>query len=427
MNSNKKTYLGIGLGAVQSGLMLYEAYKSNNFDRFVILEVNGELVDEVRKNNCTITINTAAKDKIIKSSIAGFEIYNPSDKNDLEKISSAIKDADEMSTAIPSTEFYDTGKNSIAELLAENINPGKLQIIYTSENNNYAAEMLIDKIKKKSGDSNLKNFQALNTVIGKMGGVIQDKDTIKELGLERMTPSSCNAVLVEEFNSIIVSKVKLPGYKRGVEVFQEKENLLPFEEAKLFGHNAVHSMLGFLAALRGYTFMSEIRNDEELYQYGADAFKKENEAFLLKKYKDFKDPLFTKEGFNFYGTDLLERMTNPYLRDEVQRICRDPLRKLGYDDRFFGTIKEALKQNIQPTITAKAVLGGICYIINNKIDIGYNYPEKIEKLNEENTKEFLKNIWNDNSEDEEKRKCMNLVVSQLEKFKEEFATKREYK
>jgi mannitol-1-phosphate/altronate dehydrogenase len=318
----KKTFLGFGLGAVQSGLMLFEAYKSNNFGRFVILEVNADLVKEIRSNNCTIVINTATKNGIVKSKISGFEIYNPADSNDHASIASAIHEADEMATALPSTDFYDLSDNSLARFLANNINSGKSQILYASENNNYAAEILLEKISAHTDKSRLSQFQTINTVIGKMGGVIQDDLTVKELDLDRMTPGSRTAVLVEEFNHIIISKILLQNYKRGIEVFQEKDDLLPFEEAKLFGHNAVHSMLGFFAALRGFTFMSEIRNDPKLYENGVRAFMDECGAFLLAKYKTFDDPLFTLDGFTFYATDLLERMTNPYLRDEVQKIGR---------------------------------------------------------------------------------------------------------
>ena len=119
-------------------------------------------------------------------------------------------------------------------------------------------------------------------------------------------------------------------------------------------------------------------------------------------------------------------MTNPYLRDEVQRICRDPIRKLGYDDRFFGTIREVLKQNVQPKILAKAVLGGICYIINNKIDISSSYPKRIEELNVDYVGAILKNIWKDNSNDYQEEACITLVASQLNEFYEEFITIKKY-
>jgi len=420
VTSQKRTFLGFGLGAVQSGLMLFEAYKSNNFGRFVILEVNADLVRDVRSNGCVITINTATKSGIIKSTISGFEIYNPADPQDQVPIASAIHEADEMATAIPSTDFYDLGDHSLALLLALNINPGKPQILYASENNNYAAEILLEKIKAYADDKRLSQFQTINTVIGKMGGVIQDDVTVKELGLDRMTPESRTAVLVEEFNHIIISKIHLQNYRRGIEVFQEKDDLLPFEEAKLFGHNAVHSMLGFFAALRGYTFMSEIRNDPKLCEYGVRAFMDESGAFLLDKYKDFNDPLFTREGFTFYATDLLERMTNPYLRDEVQRICRDPLRKLDYDDRFFGTIRGALQHNVRSTILSKAVLGALCYIIRNKIETGFPYPGTVEELNVENVRSLVMALWKNKTLGEYDNECVNLIVAQIDEFHEEF-------
>ncbi len=412
----KKTFLGFGLGAIQSGLMLMEAVKSGNFERFVILEVNGKLVDEIRNNGNSIVLNTATNNGIIKFNISHIEIYNPTDLKDLEKIKEAISVADEMSTAIPSVEFYDMGKNSIARLLANNINVKKQQILYASENNNYSAKILLDKIKEYTTIDKLKNFQILDTVIGKMSGVIQDEETIKELNLERITPESSSAILVEEFNHIIISKINLPGFIKGIEVFVEKEELLPFEEAKLFGHNAVHSMLGFLAYLRNYSYMSEIKNDKELWNYGESAFQKESGAFLLKKFKNLDEPLFTEKGFAFYGNDLLDRMTNPYLKDEVQRICRDPLRKLGYGDRLVGTMREALRQNVVTSTLAKGVIGGLCFIINEKIEIGTMLPLRISELSKENIKRMLNHIWKETEDDGLKDRCMEIIISQYDEF-----------
>ena len=81
-----------------------------------------------------------------------------------------------------------------------------------------------------------------------------------------------------------------------------------------------------------------------------------------------------------------------------------------------------MKQNIELKITAKAVIGGICYIINNKIDFNYSYPERIEELNDKTVREILENIWKDGSIDGEKETCLELIISQLAEFKEEFIT-----
>lgn len=416
----KKSFLGFGLGAIQSGLMLMEAVKSGNFNRFVISEVNAELVDELKKNGNTIVVNTATKKGIEKFKISNIEVYNPNNPNDLIEIRKAISVADEIATAIPSVDFYDVGENSIAKLLARNINLQKQQILYASENNNYAAEILLEKILQYTTNKKISNFQILNTVIGKMSGVIQDAETIKELNLDTLTAQSSSAILVEEFNHIIISKVILQNYKKGIEVFIEKENLLPFEEAKLFGHNAIHSMLGFLGYLKNYKYMSEIRNDDELMHYGKMAFQNESGAFLIRKYENLNDSLFTKEGFDYYGDDLLKRMTNPYLRDEVKRICRDPIRKLGYNDRLIGTIKEALKQNIVAETLAKGVLGGLCFIIKENIEIGIQLPKGINQLDENIIKNMLLHIWRNYDDENIKRKVLEVIFYQFKKFKQKY-------
>ena len=111
-------------------------------------------------------------------------------------------------------------------------------------------------------------------------------------------------------------------------------------------------------------------------------------------------------------------MTNPY--DEVKRICRDPIRKLGYDDRLFGAIREAVRQNVYPKILAKGVLGGISYLINNKIDADFSCPNYLEEVDEQNARTTLKSIWKDNTDRVEREQTADIVCSELSEFIEEF-------
>ena len=73
-----------------------------------------------------------------------------------------------------------------------------------------------------------------NTVIGKMSGVVTDPLQIRRDGLVPLVEGGSQAVLVEEFNRILISQITLPDFRRGIDVFQEKADLLPFEEAKLY-------------------------------------------------------------------------------------------------------------------------------------------------------------------------------------------------
>ena len=140
---------------------------------------------------------------------------------------------------------------------------------------------------------------------------------IAELKLKTIAPGLKRAFLVEQFNRIMVSKTQIAGFKPGIEVFIEKEDLLPFEEAKLYGHNAIHALLAYLGYIMGYTNMAELKTNGELMQIARNAFIEESGAALIKKYKTLNDELFTQQGFTQYVDDLLERMTNPFLNDSV--------------------------------------------------------------------------------------------------------------
>src|SRR5208283_3292260 len=153
------------------------------------------------------------------------------------------------------------------------------------------------------------------------------------------------------FNRILISQVSFPpasgkaDFQRGIDAFVEKEDLLPFEEAKLYGHNATHALAAYLCALRGLPYIADLRRDPDLLGFVRDAFLKESGEALIRKHAG-KDRLFTTDGYREYARDLLERMTNPYLQDSVERVGRDLQRKLDWDDRLVGTLRLALHQHV---------------------------------------------------------------------------------
>lgn len=356
MMNNGTTFVGFGLGAIQSGLFLYEGARSGNFKRLVVAEVMPDVVQAVRANN-GFALNVATAEGIEQHPVTGIEIYNPLDPMDRPHLVAALAEAQEMATALPSVAFYDRGEASVAALVAEAV-ARKLAdaalpsaVLYTAENNNHAAEILDALLRVKVGADYAGRFQVLNTVVGKMSGVVVDAEQIREDGLARMTPGADRAFLVEAFNRILITKITLPGFVRGLGTFVEKTDLLPFEEAKLYGHNATHALLGYLANEQGLRFMSDAARDPELIAFCRAAFIEESGQALIRKHAGV-DELFTEKGFQAYADDLLARMLNPYLRDQVARIIRDPRRKLAWDDRLIGTMRLALSQGLEPLRTA---------------------------------------------------------------------------
>ena len=111
--------------------------------------------------------------------------------------------------------------------------------------------------------------------------------------------------------------------------------------------------------------MTELQNDSAIMSIAEKAFLDESGAALIKKYCSFGDELFTQAGYRSFAFDLLERMTNPFLADTIERAGRDPVRKLGYDDRIFGTMRLAIEQGIEPANMAIGALAGIKTLLKN--------------------------------------------------------------
>jgi mannitol-1-phosphate/altronate dehydrogenase len=355
MSATPKTFVGFGFGAIQAGLFLYEAFRSGNFERLVVAEVAPELVAEIRRAGGRYRINIATPSGIEVQEVRGVEIFDPTVPEDARALVRALGEASEISTALPSVDFYDRGEPSVADLIAEAAQlkaaDGTLPccVVYTAENHNHAAEILQQHCPapRRARIPHHTRIQFLNTVIGKMSGIVTDAAQIAADNLACVVDGSQRAILVEQFNRILISRIGLPEFDRGIRMFVEKSDLLPFEEAKLYGHNAIHALLGYLARRHGYRFMSETTSNPVLLALARSAFLEESGAALLARHQGL-DPLFTPKGYTAYADDLLARMTNPYLRDAVERVTRDTLRKLGWDDRLIGTMRLALDAGVTP-------------------------------------------------------------------------------
>jgi hypothetical protein len=400
------TYVGFGFGPIQTGLLLLEAVQSGGFDRFVVAEVDQSLVDTVRAAGSAVSVNIAGRDGIHTRRLPPVEILNPRVPNERAAVIAAIAAADELGTAVPSVDLYAAGgEASIAAMLANGCRPGRQRIVYTAENNNYAAEILAERMQSAGGTAKDGGTQILNTVVGKMSGVVSSPEEMKRLGLAPLVPGYGKCVLVEEFNRILISKITLPGFARRIRVFEEKDDLLPFEEAKLYGHNAVHALLGYLARIRGYDVMSQIKDDRKLMALGRQVFLEESGAALIRRHAATGDPLFTEAGYAAYADDLLQRMVNPWLFDRVDRIIRDPARKLAWDDRLFGTMRRALQAGISPRGLAQGAAAAVQFAQSEA-------GERAE------TRAFLGRLWGEKAADPERETCLRLVEEAMPRLQE---------
>ena len=140
----------------------------------------------------------------------------------------------------------------------------------------------------------------------------------------------------------------------------ELKNMRPYPdfagyvERKLFVHNAGHAVTGYLGYLCGHEYIWQAINDPRI-RAEADAAIAETSKGLTAKHG--LDTAALKD----HWADLIRRFGNKALGDQVARICKDPVRKLGPKDRLIGAGLMCLEQDIEPHRVAFAAAAAIRY------------------------------------------------------------------
>jgi mannitol-1-phosphate 5-dehydrogenase len=114
--------------------------------------------------------------------------------------------------------------------------------------------------------------------------------------------------------------------------------------------------MGYIGYLKGYTYVDEPFSDDFLSPIFNGALEETAKA-LSKRYP--ADIIL--EEHNEIIKDVNIRFGNPMLRDSLTRVARDPMRKLGPDDRLVGSAKLCLDYDIFPENIAYVCGAAFCY------------------------------------------------------------------
>jgi len=117
------------------------------------------------------------------------------------------------------------------------------------------------------------------------------------------------------------------------------DNLGAYVERKLFTLNTGHAILAYLGRIKGFSTIDECIADETILQVVRGAMAESGAALVAKFGLD--------SGMHSdYIEKIIQRFRNPNLGDKVERIGRDPIRKLSPNDRLIGPIREAAKRGL---------------------------------------------------------------------------------
>ena len=166
-------------------------------------------------------------------------------------------------------------------------------------------------------------------------------------------------VVVENYYEWNVEKSAFKGEIPKIEGMNLVDNLMAYIERKLFTLNTGHAITAYFGYLKGYETIEESIKDEVIYGFVKNAMIESGKG-LIAKYN------FDEEAHYKYIDKIIDRFKNPYLKDDVARVVREPLRKLNENDRLIKPLITARGFNIN---TDNLLLGvGAALHYDNKED-----------------------------------------------------------
>ncbi|GEP19250.1 mtlD protein [Pediococcus argentinicus] len=357
-----------GAGNIGRGF-IGETLADNGFT-ITFVDVNETVIDEINKRG-TYEVELAAEGHK-KITVKGVNGIN--NGKEPEKVVDAIAKTDLVTTAIgPKILPF------IAPLIADGIkarqkanNTTKLDVI-ACENMIGGSQFLKGEVYKTLSDDD-KKFA--DEYIG-----------FPNAAVDRIVPIQKHDdplfVSVEPFKEWVVdeSQMKNPSIKLdGVEY---AESLDPFIERKLFSVNTGHATVAYTGKFNGYETIGDAIKDEKVLNQLKGALA-ETGDLLIHKWNF--DPATHKA----YQEKIIGRFQNPYISDDIARVGRTPIRKLGFDERFIRPIRELKERGLDYSVLLDTV--GMMLRFNEPAD---DESQKLQALlKEKSVEEVVKEVTN---------------------------------
>jgi mannitol-1-phosphate 5-dehydrogenase len=165
-------------------------------------------------------------------------------------------------------------------------------------------------------------------------------------------------VLVEPYFEWIVEVPQIKGDRPGISGVTYVKDLVPYIERKLLTVNTAHSAAAFLGYAHQKPTIFAALEDDRVREITSNTLE-ETGRLLIEEYG------FDPEEHREYTNKVLARFRNPRISDDVSRVARAPIRKLGRDERFVSPALRLLDLGHRPVHLA-TVIGAV---------LRYNYPK----------------------------------------------------
>ncbi|WP_027723999.1 mannitol-1-phosphate 5-dehydrogenase [Tuberibacillus calidus] len=247
-------------------------------------------------------------------------------QSDPERVIDAISQADLVTAAVGPTVLP-----LIAEIVAKGLQKrlqegAKPLNIIACENMIGASTLLKEKVYEKISPDDRAAFD--------------QHFGFPDAAVDRIVPNQNNedklTVKVEPFYEWVVNQTQVIGEKPPVKGITYVDDLNPYIERKLFTVNTGHAITAYLGYAAGIPTIDQAMQDASIRSVVTGALA-ETGAVLMEKHG------FAQAEHEKYIQKILGRFTNKHITDEVTRVGRAPIRKLGPNDRLVSPAKQYLE------------------------------------------------------------------------------------
>ena len=379
--------LHFGAGNIGRGFIGYLLNKTGYDICFV--DVNEEIIKSINETNSYV-IELLDEDQT-RETVSPVSALNSI--NDREKVIEEISKIDLITTSVGVENL-----SKIAGILAEGLlkridkNQKKIDVI-ANENAINASSTLKEEIKEHLS---AKEIDKLNDFVG------FPNSAIDRLALSKQTEEG-EIALVEPFYEWVINKSEiknkdLPSIEDAIYV----ENLDPYIKRKLYLINMSHAAtayIGFLADEKTIQSSLKISEIESFIRSVLDEVKQ----YIVE------DSHFTAENINSYIEKTLKRFKNENISDNVLRVGRAPIRKLGYDERLIKPLRKLNELDLPLKNLTKVIATAF----------SFDNPEDEEAVR---LQEYIKNNGIENAitnfTEIEDKELINKIEKQYYRFKD---------
>jgi mannitol-1-phosphate 5-dehydrogenase len=171
------------------------------------------------------------------------------------------------------------------------------------------------------------------------------KAVFANTAVDRIVPAQSSEagldVTVETYFEWAVERAPFGGQEPSIPDATWVDDLAPYIERKLFTVNTGHATTAYHGFARGIRKLSDALADD-VVRAAVEGVLGETRRLLVAKHE------FSDEAQQAYVDKILQRFANPFLPDTVDRVGRQPLRKLSRTERLIGPAAELAERGVRP-------------------------------------------------------------------------------